>query len=101
MEQQQPFSLEEQTTAAAQEIVNMEQKHRNDKQAPSRQSSIAYAFSDTNPIPTPICYSTTKNPKETLNAVYQAGIYKAGLPLNLLCIQSFMAGIYIAMAGHL
>jgi formate/nitrite transporter len=29
-----------------------------------------------------------------------AGIYKAGLPLNLLCVQSFMAGIYIAMAGH-
>ena len=46
-------------------------------------------------------YAATKAPKETLEAVYKAGEYKAGLSLNLLMVQSFMAGIYIAMAGHL
>mmetsp|Transcript_33228 Transcript_33228/g.55617 ORF Transcript_33228/g.55617 Transcript_33228/m.55617 type:complete len:195 (+) Transcript_33228:133-717(+) len=46
-------------------------------------------------------YKATKAPKETLEAVYKAGEYKAGLPLNLLMMQSFMAGIYIAMAGQL
>lgn len=46
-------------------------------------------------------YKPTKAPRETLQAVYKTGEYKAGLPLNLLMIQSFMAGIYIAMAGHL
>jgi len=46
-------------------------------------------------------YKATKAPKETLLAVYKAGEYKAALPMNLLMIQSFMAGIYIAMAGHL
>jgi formate/nitrite transporter len=96
MEQQQPSSLKAQTAAEAAEFLAiMEQE----KRAPSRQSSIAYASSDSPAAP--IRYNATKNPKETLNAVYQAGIYKAGLPLNLLCVQSFMAGIYIAMAGHL
>ena len=47
--------------------------------------------------PTP----ATKAPKEALKAVYNAGIYKAGLPLNILCVQSFQAGVFIAMAGHL
>jgi formate/nitrite transporter len=55
------------------------------------------------PPPTSISfnYKATKAPKETLQAVYKTGEYKAALPLNLLMIQSFMAGIYIAMAGHL
>ena len=43
----------------------------------------------------------TKAPKEALNAVYSAGVYKAGLTLNVLFLQSFMAGLYIAMAGQL
>ena len=51
--------------------------------------------------PIPLTYVATKNPKDTLKAVYKAGIYKAGLTLNLLCVQSFMAGIYIAMASQL
>jgi hypothetical protein len=51
--------------------------------------------------PVPIQYNATKQPKDTLQAVYKAGEYKAGLTLDLLCVQSFMAGIYIAMAGHL
>jgi formate/nitrite transporter len=46
-------------------------------------------------------YRATKAPKETLEAVYKAAEYKAGLPLNLLMVQSFMAGVYIAMAGQL
>lgn len=48
-----------------------------------------------------VTYKATKAPKETLLAVYRTGEYKAGLPLNLLMVQSFMAGLYIAMAGHL
>jgi len=54
-------------------------------------------------LPTSIAltYNATKPPKETLQAVYRAGQYKAGLPLNLLMVQSTMAGVYIAMAGHL
>jgi formate/nitrite transporter len=46
-------------------------------------------------------YKPTKAPKDTLLAVYMTGEHKAALPLNLLMIQSFMAGVYIAMAGHL
>jgi formate/nitrite transporter len=42
----------------------------------------------------------TKPPKETLLAVYAAGKYKANLRYEVLCVQSFMAGFYIAMAGH-
>jgi formate/nitrite transporter len=55
-------------------------------------------------VPSPplmVQFKGTKAPKETLEAVYRAGEYKAALPLNLLMIQSFMAGVYIAMAGHL
>ena len=32
----------------------------------------------------------TKNPKATLQAVYGAGEYKAGLSLDILMVQSFM-----------
>jgi Formate/nitrite transporter len=46
-------------------------------------------------------YKATKAPKETLKAVYKAGEYKAALPLNLLMVQSFMAGVYIGVAGQL
>ena len=45
--------------------------------------------------------AATKAPKETLIAIYSAGKYKANLRLNVLTIQSFMAGIYIASAGQL
>ena len=52
--------------------------------------------------PAPInLLGATKTPKETLKAVYNAGKYKAGLTMNLLVVQTFMAGIYIAMAGQL
>ena len=43
----------------------------------------------------------TKSPSQTLGAVYSAGQYKAGLRLDVLSLQSFMAGIYIAAAGQL
>lgn len=43
----------------------------------------------------------TKEPKQTLQAVYSAGRYKAGLTLDVLAIQTVMAGIYIAAAGQL
>ena len=44
---------------------------------------------------------STKSPKDTLKAVYKAAEYKAGLPMNILIVQCFMAGIYISMAGQL
>jgi len=43
----------------------------------------------------------TKAPKDTLKAVYAAGKYKAGLRLDVLMVQSTMAGIFIAFAGQL
>jgi formate/nitrite transporter len=43
----------------------------------------------------------TKAPKDTLKAVYVAGTYKAALTLDILMVQSFMAGLYIGMASHL
>jgi formate/nitrite transporter len=43
----------------------------------------------------------TKAPKDALKAVYSAGKYKADLTLDLLVVQSFMAGLYIGMASHL
>jgi len=45
--------------------------------------------------------TATKAPKDTLRAVYAAGKYKAGLKLDVLCVQSTMAGIFIAFAGQL
>jgi formate transporter len=45
--------------------------------------------------------NSIKTPKDTLQAVYKAGIYKAELPIHLLCMQSFLAGTYIALAGHI
>jgi formate/nitrite transporter len=52
-------------------------------------------------INTPASYNATKPPKQTLQAVYDAGKYKAALTLDVLAVQSFMAGVYIAMAGQL
>jgi formate/nitrite transporter len=51
--------------------------------------------------PIDVHYVATKTPKDTLKAIYKNGQYKAALPLRLLSVQSFMAGFYIAMAGHL
>mmetsp|Transcript_21271 Transcript_21271/g.43605 ORF Transcript_21271/g.43605 Transcript_21271/m.43605 type:complete len:385 (+) Transcript_21271:155-1309(+) len=45
--------------------------------------------------------SATKTPSQTLEAVYSTGQYKAALRLDILSVQSFMAGIYIAMAGQI
>lgn len=53
------------------------------------------------PPPVALTYKATKAPKDTLEAVYKAAEYKAALPLNLLMMQSFMAGVYIAVAGQL
>ena len=49
----------------------------------------------------PSLYQPTKTPKETLYALYKAGQYKASTPMRILVVQSVMAGIFIAMAGHL
>ena len=44
--------------------------------------------------------TSVKSPGDALKAVYEAGIYKAGLPMNVLIVQSIMAGLYIAVAGQ-
>jgi formate transporter len=62
-----------------------------------KRGSLVRAFSNRSSL----AAKPTKTPKDTIKAVYQAGIYKAGLSMNVLCVQSFMAGVYIAMAGHM
>jgi len=76
------------------EVDDLENQEKVFNKAPSPHAPV---------LPTTIAltYNATKPPKETLQAVYRAGQYKAGLPLNLLMVQSTMAGVYIAMAGHL
>jgi formate/nitrite transporter len=68
---------------------------------PSEPCSNSTKVASSTSTSSPFSYTPTKAPKDTLKAVYKAAEYKAGLPLNLLMAQSFMAGIYIAMAGHL
>jgi formate/nitrite transporter FocA (FNT family) len=43
----------------------------------------------------------TKAPKDALMAVYVAGKCKAAMTLDILVIQSVMAGLHIGMASHL
>ena len=57
--------------------------------------------STNNQIVNNIIPAATKAPKETLQAIYSAGKYKANLRLNVLIVQSWMAGVYIAAAGQL
>jgi formate/nitrite transporter len=66
-----------------------------DHQAHSR--GVIFANNLAAMIPKP----RTKAPKDALKAVYVVGKYKAALTLDVLMVQSFMAGLYIAMAGHL
>ena len=72
--------------------VDSRSRCRNTEQRQQRQLSFTNRNSNR---------SSVKTPKDTLQAVYKAGIYKASLPLHLLCIQSFIAGTYIALAGHM
>jgi formate transporter len=84
-------------------IFELEQglSHRQDPPETSTDSKADKADVLSKPDNVSLNYKATKAPKDTLLAVYKAGEYKAGLPLNLLMVQSFMAGIYIAMSGHL
>jgi formate/nitrite transporter len=68
-------------------------------QAHSREPSLPRVFA--NNLAAMISTPRTKAPKDTLKAVYTVGKYKAALTLDVLMVQSFMAGLYIAMAGHL
>jgi formate transporter len=70
-------------------VVSKRRTFNNNEQQPTTTCT-------TLPLPT-----ATKAPKDTLKAVYAAGIYKAALTWDVLVIQSFMAGVYIAAAGHL
>ena len=82
--------------------------HEEDVEAAIAKEPITEASHTSTTIQTPVTTGppivippSTKAPKQTLQAVYAAGKYKAGLTLPILCVQSFMAGIYIAFAGHL
>lgn len=62
------------------------------------ETNVSFAPQASSP---PLTRSATKTPSQTLEAVYSTGQYKAGLRIDILSVQSFMAGIYIAMAGQL
>lgn len=87
---------------------DVENQHTNEAKGLTTEPSMTHVLNDNKaaesqpPLQQGVSFSykATKAPKDTLLAVYKAGEYKAGLPLNLLMVQSFMAGIYIAMAGH-
>jgi formate/nitrite transporter len=61
--------------------------------------TICQAF--TNNLATMVSKPSTKEPPDALQAVYAAGKSKADLTLDILVIQSFMAGLYLGMASHL
>jgi formate/nitrite transporter len=45
--------------------------------------------------------ASTKSPPDALKALYAAGIARADMTMDVLIIQSIMAGVYIGMATHL
>jgi formate/nitrite transporter len=61
--------------------------------------TISQAFA--NSLAAMVSKPSTKEPPDALKAVYAAGKYKADLTLDILVIQSFMAGLYLGMASHL
>jgi len=46
-------------------------------------------------------YVATKTPSQALHAVYDVGKHKVGMTLDILILQSFMAGIYVGLGGQL
>jgi formate/nitrite transporter len=64
-----------------------------------QETSLPQAFA--NNLAAMVSKPSTKAPKDALKAVYAAGKYKAALTLDILVVQSFMAGLYIGMASHL
>jgi formate/nitrite transporter FocA (FNT family) len=65
----------------------------------SQETFLPQAF--TNNLAAMVSKPSTKAPKDALTAVYAAGTSKAALTLDILMVQSIMAGLYIAMASHL
>jgi formate/nitrite transporter len=65
----------------------------------SRETSLPRAFAHN--LAAMVSAPSTKAPKDALKAVYVAGTYKAALSIDVLMVQSFMAGLYIGMASHL
>ena len=90
VEGQVPIADTEHKHISLKTLFDLRHKHHDESHA---QSSIKGASN--------VTVTSVKSPKDTLNAVYKAGIYKAGLPMDLLCVQSFMAGMYIALAGQM
>ena len=86
------------TTTGTSSNININSNRRNSRQ---RQLSFSNRNNNNNNSNNNSNSGSVKTPKDTLQAVYKAGIYKAALPLHLLCIQSFIAGTYIALAGHM
>jgi formate/nitrite transporter len=67
--------------------------------AVSSEPSIPQAFA--NNVAAMVSKPGTKPPKDALKAIYAAGKARAAMTLDVLIVQSLMAGIYIGMATHL
>jgi formate/nitrite transporter len=66
----------------------------------SPETSIALqAFADK--VATMVSTPVTKVPTDALKAIYASGKARAAMPLDVLIVQSIMAGLYIGMATHL
>jgi formate/nitrite transporter len=68
-------------------------------QVHSEGPSIPQAF--TNNLATMAFKPGTKAPKDALKAVYAVGKARAAMTMDVLIVQSVMAGLYIGMASHL
>jgi formate/nitrite transporter len=68
-------------------------------QVHSGEPSTPQAF--TNNLATSVSKPGTKPPKDALKAVYAAGKARAAMTMDVLIVQSLMAGLYIGMATHL
>jgi formate/nitrite transporter len=65
----------------------------------SPEASIHQAFADN--LATMASKPGTKGPTDALKAIYAAGKARAAMTMDVLIVQSLMAGLYIGMATHL
>ena len=97
------LSIDEATTSAFAQTnadpASSLTRRRNNYDATTSSTTGAHTITDT--VRQHTVRAATKQPKDTLKAVYAAAKYKAGLRLDVLCLQSTMAGIFIAFAGQL
>jgi formate/nitrite transporter len=67
--------------------------------SPDEESIPLQAFVDK--VATIVSKPGTKVPTDALKAIYASGKARAAMPLDVLIVQSIMAGLYIGMATHL